>query len=243
MEWPLLVDVAKGFSAIAAAVLVLWTAVKHVWPIIACFWNRVRVVFAELEKLPLMRGVITELDAKVNTANGIAIRMQEVLVLEGPDSVPAKLSLLFEQSEARGRTLDAHGEQITKIDAKIDSVVNTQRAVLNTNSRMATFDADSRGVWIAVNRTFLKWTGLTEPEAVHWSWLNAIHPEDQNRIRTSWVSAVFETRRFETRCRMIHATTGKVFEVDISADPIPEGMIPCERWFGTVYQVAVGVPA
>lgn len=155
------------------------------------------------------------------------------------ETFPAKLAELRADGEARGNTL---GEAIGKVDRKVDSLQNTQRAALNTNARVAVFEADELGRCTVVNRTYLRWSGLAPSELLGWGWLNAIHADDREKVRAAWMSCVADCRRFECRYRMIDAS-GKDFDVDVSADPIPEGAAVAERWYGQVYQVAARASA
>lgn len=160
-------------------------------------------------------------------------------VWSGLESLPDKLAELRADGEARGTTL---GESIGKVDKKVDSLQNTQRAALNTNARVAVFETDEIGRCTVVNRTYLRWSGLAPSELLGWGWLNAIHPDDREKVRKAWLSCVADCRRFECRYRMVDAA-GKDFEVDVSADPIPEGAAVAERWYGQVYRVSVAASA
>ncbi len=151
--------------------------------------------------------------------------------LEGLDE---RLGELRADGEARGNAL---GESIARVDRKVDSLQNTQRAALNTNARVAVFEADELGRLTVVNTTYLRWSGLAPSELLGWKWLNALHPEDREKVRAAWLSCVTDCRRFEMRYRMIDAH-GKEFEVDVGVDPIPEGASIAERWYGQMYKVA-----
>jgi PAS domain S-box-containing protein len=189
----------------------IWAAWKYAWPVLACSWVRVLNVWHALERLQAL--------------------------LNGPESMPVRIEQLHTQASAASVERAAQSEVIGVVAKKVDAIANTQRAVMNTNARMATFEADDQGLWTITNRAYLKWTGLQAKEAQRWGWLNAVHPDDIVKVRSAWESCVKDCRRFEFRCRMVNVVTGKIFEVDMSADPIPEGVVPCERWFGAMYEV------
>jgi PAS domain S-box-containing protein len=224
-------------AGICGSVGVIVVSVVKVWPKIKKFWQRVVAFIDAIEELPEMRQaqlVATEELAGLST---LARRVNAALLSDAPDSVPGKLTQLFDQGAARTQQMTEHGEHISRLDKKIDSVANTQRAVINTNPRMGVFEADHFGRYVDANRAYLRWTGLTIQEIVGWGWINAVLPVDRGRVRDEWLSSVKDVRRFELRFHLVH-TGGRVIEVDCSADPIPPGANPCERWHGTMYEVA-----
>ena len=234
---------ADAITAVGVALATLWAGWRYVWPMAVCLANRIRSVFNTMEQMP---GLLTEyqvLQGQVHDFAGIAQAVQRALATDDPDSLPSRMTMLVDQGELRSQQLTTQGEQISTMGRQVAAIANTQRAVMNTNPRMATFEADDTGMWTAVNRVYGKWTGLSIEEAGRWGWLNAVHPDDQARVRLSWVSCVQDTRRFECRFRLIHTASGKQIEVDASADPIPENTAPCERWLGTMYEVQSGAIA
>jgi PAS domain-containing protein len=254
VNWPTLTEISVGITAIIGAIVAVWGIVRHVWPcsvrcanVASCALNRAKTVWAGLEDLPKMQEQFSEHKKALETVQSIATRVNEAVSVDGADSIPTKLAVLFAQSNARSLELAEHGQQLTRVDArlgmmdkKVDTIANTQRASLNTNPRMATFEADNNGFWTQTNRAYLKWTGLQMVDTLRWGWLNAVHISDRDRVRREWASCVGDTRRFECRFRMVNVNSGVQFEVDASADPIPEGIVPCERWFGTIYEVQTG---
>ena len=158
--------------------------------------------------------------------------------LNGPASVPAGLQTLRIQGEERGRELMAHGERLNVMDRKLDAVANTQRAVMNTNPRLATFEADDQGLWTSVGRLFLKWTGLVSAsDAKRRAWMAVVNPADGTRVELKWESCVADGVRFECRFRIVNVITSKVVEIEATADAIPEGTVPAERWVGAMQEV------
>lgn len=117
---------------------------------------------------------------------------------------------------------------------KIDAINNTMRATANTNTRLATFEADHDGLFKYVNRTFLRWVGLTFAEVENNGWRNAIHHDDRDHVVRNWESAVRDSRRFHERFRLLHSDGVTVIYVDANAEPIPEGAFPAERWVGSL---------
>lgn len=213
---------AEVVSAVIGAILAIVAFWRWGWPAARCAWGRVRAVWSALEQLP---GIVHSLSA------------------EDPEGVPAKFDRLFSQGETRGAQLAEHGASLARVDKKIDGVANTQRAMMNTNPRVAAFEADANGHYTTVNRTFVLWSGLPPTELLGMKWINAVHREDRHRVREEWRSAIAESRRFECRFRLVNATSQATKEVDASADPIPEDAVPCERWYGTMSAAQPGILA
>jgi hypothetical protein len=247
MDWPTAEYAAKVFTVIGGAVAIAYSGIKHVWPcgkrcahVTKCAWNRVKIVWAAFEDLPTTQGLVAEQALAITNLRAMAVRCNEAVITDTPGSLKHQISMLYDQGESRGLILVEQGEQLGKLDKKVAVIGNIQRAMLSTNPHMATFEADSQGLWAHANRTYFKWSGQQVLDARRWGWLNAVHPEDRIRVRREWESCISDTRRFEMRYRMINITTNITFLVDCEADPIPEGMTPPDRWFGTINQVQTG---
>lgn len=191
---------------------------------IKAFKARAADLLAAAEQLPTMISDHAGFKDEMQRISGMAQRVQSAVLPNGGNSIPDQLRVMSSQSEERGK-------QIDNIGKKVDSLGNTMRAAQNANSRVATFDTDEEGHCVYVNRTYLRWTGLPLSEVLGWGWLNAIHPEDRQRVRDSWDSAVADSRRFQDTYRIVHVD-GAIFTVDGSAEPVPENVIPAERWVG-----------
>jgi PAS domain S-box-containing protein len=70
------------------------------------------------------------------------------------------------------------------------------RAQLNVHN-LPIIRADEEGKIIFVNRTFQKFTGFSYSELMGDAWINAIEPNDRERIRELWDRAVAELREFD----------------------------------------------
>ncbi len=205
--------VAESLTAILVLIGTLGAGYRWLWPVMKRWGARWILFWTGFDTVPLIHGNLAALTSSLERieAHGLAE------AVKGTE----------------------RGEAIVLMGRKVDSIANTQRAVMNTNPRMATFEADDAGLWTAVNKVYGKWTGLSIQDAGRWGWLNGIHPSDRDRVRQAWTSCVADARRFECRFRLLH-TNGKELEVDAAADPIPDQPAPCERWLGTMYEVQTG---
>ena len=233
--------IAEAVTAIGVAIATIWAGWRYVWPMIVCFFARLRTVWNTLEQMP---GLLTEyhlLQGQVHDFAGVANMVSQALDHKNPESVPNRMTYLVEQGNERGAQLKAQGDQISNVAAKVDTLSNTLRASQNTNPRLATFEADEKGRCIYVNKTYLRWTGLSLAETLGWAWMNGVHPDHREAVRADWLQAIADARRFQKRYMMV-STDGSTFEVDCSAEPIPEGTTPAERWIGSIYRVTTGQP-
>lgn len=218
MDYQQMRTIAETATAVGAAVATLYAGWRWGWPILGCAWGRITSVWGTLERLK----VHFDPDSK--------------------ESIPARLQALTDQGNVRGRQLnDMQRAQtlavdtMARLDKKIDTVADTQRAVLNTNPKVASFEADAGGNIIKLNRTFQRWTGVDSKELLNMGWLSSVHAADRARVRANWASAVAEGRRYEDTFRLVHAANGAVTTVAAQADPIPDPPARCERWQGALY--------
>lgn len=229
------IDVINTLISLAIGVITLGGLLGGLWfsfrKRIKGYVDRTKDVLAAAEQLPVLVAANAAFKDELSAVSGMAKRVQEAVLPNGGGSIPDELKRMSTQHAA-------FGEQISVIGKKVDSIANTQRANQNANPRVATFETDDKGRCTYANRTYLRWTGLSLAEVLGWGWLNAIHPDYQARVRGHWDSAVADSRRFQERYKMVHVD-GSAFEVDGTAEPIPENVTPAERWVGMLVKVEV----
>lgn len=217
---------AASLTSIWVFVKVIWPGLTKAWRAVACAWGRTKKVIDTLEKMP---GLLTEylaLKTTVDDLTGVAAAVKGAVLDEQGQS---RIAQLHDQGNARG-------EQLARVDRKVDSLAQTIRATQNANPRLATFHADHDGLLFTANRTFLQWTGLPLEDALRWGWINAVHPDDVERVRAAVRSAIADARRIsQLRFRLVHVN-GSVVDVEGSAEPVPEGSSPAERWEWFLYR-------
>lgn len=80
-------------------------------------------------------------------------------------------------------------------------------------------DADGHLIWISeVGADIL---GEASEDLLGNSWVSTIHPDDQDRVYSSWMQAVKERRPYSSFHRILH-DNGKMFRVKVSGHPILE---------------------
>jgi PAS domain S-box-containing protein len=74
---------------------------------------------------------------------------------------------------------------------------------------------DAAGHTVYINKAWTEYTGQSFEDVLGWGWLNALHPDDRERIRDLSAKAGLEPVRLEFRVRRVDGTYGWV--IDISA--------------------------
>ncbi|HJU39512.1 MAG TPA: PAS domain S-box protein, partial [Tahibacter sp.] len=97
-----------------------------------------------------------------------------------------------------------------------------QRAAMeavNDAALVGLFHTDAAGSWTYVNTTYERISGLYAAQAARDGWLDAVHPDDRNRVAREWTHAVENGRRYRSDHRYVHAD-GRVTWVHVQAAPI-----------------------
>lgn len=87
---------------------------------------------------------------------------------------------------------------------------------LTSNAPVAIFQTDLNGECIYVNDEWLKYSGFKFEEAMGSGWVNAIHPDDKERVFSEWTAAVSSGNRFKSELRFL-SKTGKTTWLDAKA--------------------------
>ncbi|EFH81739.1 PAS domain S-box protein [Ktedonobacter racemifer] len=105
----------------------------------------------------------------------------------------------------------------------------------------ALVDAIPQLVWTArpdgshdsFNQRWRDYTGLSIEEAQGEGWLQCLHPEDRQRVRSIWQCAVQTGGAYETELRLRHGTTGEYRWFLARAMPVRDETGQIMKWFGT----------
>ncbi|MDC8013930.1 PAS domain S-box protein [Tahibacter soli] len=97
-----------------------------------------------------------------------------------------------------------------------------QRAAMeavNDAALVGLFHTDAAGSWTYVNTTYERISGLYAAQAARDGWLDAVHPDDRDRVAREWTHSVENGRRYRSDHRYVHAD-GRVTWVHVQAAPI-----------------------
>lgn len=110
---------------------------------------------------------------------------------------------------------------ITALSSRLELLTQTVWAENDTDESIARFHCNTHGENTYVNQTYARWLGVGKAELLGWNFLNVIHPEDVDRVRTHWDQCRREHRQYRMVHRMM-TSDGRTIAVAVTATPIPE---------------------
>ena len=87
-------------------------------------------------------------------------------------------------------------DALTRIERSVALTNERQRARM-LDSKDMVFETDPDGNCIWVNRTYARITKRLPAELLVYGWVNAIAPEDRERVNNEWYKSVHENREFD----------------------------------------------
>jgi PAS domain S-box-containing protein len=90
----------------------------------------------------------------------------------------------------------------------LEIVVNASQGLFQTladNSPVGIFQTDSEGLYVYVNRRWCEMAGLKPEQVCGTGWLDAVHPDDRERVRDEWNRAVRMRAQFRSKHRLQRA--------------------------------------
>ncbi|MCX9085109.1 MAG: PAS domain S-box protein [Candidatus Methanoperedens sp.] len=103
-------------------------------------------------------------------------------------------------------------------------------------SPVGVFYADAKGDYTYINERLIEIAGLTQEEALGKGWLNSIHQNDRDRIRSQWYQAVNDRQPFKSEFRFLNkdGKTTWVLGQSITEPADIEGVV---RYIGTITDI------
>jgi two-component system CheB/CheR fusion protein len=83
-----------------------------------------------------------------------------------------------------------------------------------------------------ISRQWVEYTGIPDADQVHWAWLDQVHPEDRERVRDAWRTAIKRSTNLEVEAR-IRAATGVYRWFKTRGTPIRDAQGKILKWYGT----------
>lgn len=115
---------------------------------------------------------------------------------------------------------------------QVNLMTQTMWAENDSDDEIGRFHSNAVGENTYVNQLLARWLGVGKQELMGWKYLNFVHSNDVDRVRRHWELCRTEHRQYRIRHHMV-AADGEVFEVEVTATPIPESA-PVKRWIGSV---------
>lgn len=97
-------------------------------------------------------------------------------------------------------------------------LVEEVRAHMDRDDACAVFVADAQGQQTWASRSYLRWVNRSREEVLGRGWINTVYPDDRERVRDEWASAIAEQREFVLRYRMQDSRGGMFpVQMDVTA--------------------------
>jgi PAS domain S-box-containing protein len=138
------------------------------------------------------------------------------------------ITLLSAMVDRRVRARDAETEAVRRSEARFRSLVVASSQVVWTATPEG--EVDERQPDLAA------FTGLPHERYRGWGWMEAVHPDDRERVGTAWRAALGETRVFETEFRLRRGD-GAWRRVSARAVPVLEEDGRVREWVGAITDV------
>lgn len=92
---------------------------------------------------------------------------------------------------------------------------------------------DAAGAFVTPQLPWQAYTGQTWAEHAGFGWVNALHPDDRERLAAEWKKACTDGTRFAARSRLWHAATLEYRHCEVQAAPLlnPDGSV--REWVGS----------
>lgn len=126
---------------------------------------------------------------------------------------------------------------VATLTDQVELVMHVMWAENDIDDEVGRFHCNPEGENTYVSQMYARWLGVGKPDLLGWQWVNYIHPNDQQRVRSLWDACRAEHRQFRARYVM-QSVGGNVFEVETVVTPIPDRP-PAKRWVGTVRRLDV----
>ena len=209
--------------AICTLIGILYGFVTWVLPKLRTVGSRMAAFFRSIERIPAALDAI----ASIESIDQRLTLITKQVMPNGGSSMPDSMKRIEAKLQDNSNKAEAIGKTVNLMAA-------TMRATSNTNPRMATFEASPLGALIDANKTYLRWTGRQLNEMLGWGWINTVHQEDREQVRHEWLQAIADVRTSVMKYRIVDED-GEVLHVEVTTTPIPEGVMPCEKWVGVMY--------
>lgn len=104
------------------------------------------------------------------------------------------------------------------------------------------FRTATDGACTYVNDRWCEYASMSRADAMGWGWLDAVHPDDLERVKAEWTASVAEGRDFELEFRFGHSGAETMW-VAGTATPLQDAGAAVTGYIGTVTNISAAVAA
>ena len=131
--------------------------------------------------------------AEVRTPDAEEVAVLETLARAAATALRV-IGLLGSLGDAKDRAERAHAQALAQLvkREKAEAALRTSEARFRTLSEaipQLVWTAVGQGDWTWASRQWIAFTGQAGPDALHWGWLEPVHPDDRAATRAAWSAA------------------------------------------------------
>lgn len=99
---------------------------------------------------------------------------------------------------------------VSKLAETLERIENTLAVIKSSNkaiiasSEIPYYETDALGHCLFVSKAWVELTGISPEEAMGNGWINAVHPDDRDRVFKEWESSIKQDRDFSLEYRVGH---------------------------------------
>lgn len=164
---------------------------------------------------------------------GTTMLALESVVLRRLERLTRGLDLHDRQGDLEGRVPEEGTDEMAQlahaINLRVDALAGSRRSLAESERRFRTtaecaplgiFLTDAAGRLLFCNRAHEMLLGRPAEALMGWGWVDALHPEDRERVEQGWKTCVRENELFHCEFRVQH-TDGTVRWLCANASPVP----------------------
>ncbi len=182
--------------------------------------------------LELLLNHVVELLAGALSTVAVALWGYLALVFKRNDAKLNEFLSIPKSLQEANTKLETTQQRMVSMSATLTDLHLEIKARGDLNIDAAEFTCDHDGSMTNVNQTFARWLGVGKAELTGWGWVNYVHIDDRDRVRSEWQACIKEHRALNIRYRLVEVD-GDITQVHAVATPIPDAP-PARQWVGVI---------
>jgi len=100
------------------------------------------------------------------------------------------------------------------------ATIHAKMRMMFRHSQVDAFEANAYGEWLCVIGSLPERVGITAEQLLGFGWVNALHPEDQDRVFADWMKAIEQERDWICQFATRNRETGVTIEHRVHAQRV-----------------------
>ncbi|NTW01674.1 MAG: PAS domain-containing protein [Oscillochloris sp.] len=140
-------------------------------------------------------------------------------------------SVLSEREHRARRQAEAKAQRYVQILSSVQEQENRFRQLTNLLPQLV-WTCDSDGLCDYLSHRWSEYTGIPEADQLGYRWLEQVHPDDRERVRSSWQAMRMSDENFVTELRL-RCYDGNYHWFDTRATRLRDATGRTVKWFGS----------